>query len=230
MSSPPEFDKFASKYSSDIEKSLAVFGQSHDYYTQRKAEVLNAMFGAGGLDAGAARVLDVGCGVGLVHPYLTAGMLHGVDVSEESLAVARGANPGVDYRHYDGGKLPYASGSFDFAFAICVLHHVPTEFWPSFAAEMARVVKPNGKVIVIEHNPLNPATQWVVNTCPLDENAVLLTQWKLKRLMRAAGLVDLKVQHILFTPFSGALFRSVDRLFAKVPLGAQYVFTGTVAT
>ncbi len=43
------------------------------------------------------KVLDVGCGVGLVHRYLSGkvGSLHGTDVSGESLAVAGKANPGV---------------------------------------------------------------------------------------------------------------------------------------
>ena len=53
-------------------------------------------------------MLDIGCGVGLVHPLIvgSVGELHGFDVSEDSIAVARRDNPGVSYRSSEPGPLP----------------------------------------------------------------------------------------------------------------------------
>jgi ubiquinone/menaquinone biosynthesis C-methylase UbiE len=166
----------------------------------------------------------------MVHRYIagSVGELHGADVSGASIEIARQNNPTVRYKTYDGGILPYADASFDCAFAICVLHHVPVDQWPAFLKNMRRVVKPGGLVLLIEHNPLNPATQWVVRTCPFDANAVLLRSWTLRRLMNSCGIVDLWVRYVLFTPFAGKVFRLLDRLLWAIPFGAQYVMGGRV--
>ena len=130
-----EFDQYALNYSKDIEDTLGVFGKGHDFYVRSKAEILNGLFRSIETDNGGIKVLDVGCGVGLVHPLIVGSVdeLHGVDVSEDSIDVARRDNVGVSYKSYQGGSLPYEDDSFDCAYAICVLHHVPVAEWPSFA-------------------------------------------------------------------------------------------------
>lgn len=225
-----EFDKYASTYSAEIDASLGKFGTDHDFFVRHKAAVLGERFTALGAGGEGPKVLDVGCGVGLVHAHLAPKVreLHGVEVSEASLEEARARNPGVVYQAYNGDILPYADGEFDAAYAINVMHHVPVESWPAFARELARVVRPGGLVIIIEHNPLNPATQWIVRTCPLDENAVLVAPWKLAALMRAAGVAERKIEFVLTTPFEAPVFRAIDRVLGWAPLGAQYVMTGRV--
>jgi ubiquinone/menaquinone biosynthesis C-methylase UbiE len=108
------------------------------------------------------------------------------------------------------------------------MHHVPPEQWPAFMKEAARVVRPGGQVIVIEHNPLNPATVWAVKRAPMDENAVLLGAGKVRGLMAQAGLRAQATRYFLFTPFSGSLFRKIDGLLGAVPLGTQYMIGGSV--
>jgi len=88
---------------------------------------------------------------------------------------------------------------------------------------MARVVKPGGIVVFIEHNPYNPATRWVVNNCPIDKDAVLVKPSRLGELMADAGASATDVNYVLFTPFEGKAFRRVDDILARLPLGAQYV-------
>jgi len=142
--------------------------------------------------------------------------------------VARKENPGVAYETYDGHVLPYPDESFDCAFAICVLHHVPVPQWLEFIAEMRRVVRPGGLVLLIEHNPLNPATQFVVWNAEMDENAVLVWPRKLRALMKSVGLAPPWTRHVLFTPFDGRFFRKLDRLLGRIPLGTQYVMGARV--
>jgi ubiquinone/menaquinone biosynthesis C-methylase UbiE len=220
-----EFDQYARNYSQDIEQTLGVFGKGHDFYVRSKADILNNLFGSLGRDGRGIKVLDVGCGVGLVHPLIvgSVGELHGFDVSEDSIEVARRDNPGVSYRSSEPGPLPYEDHSFDCAYAICVLHHVPVEHWASFTREMARVVRPGGIVVFIEHNPFNPATRWVVNNCPIDKDAVLVKPSRLGQLMADAGAGATDVNYVLFTPFEGKAFRRLDDVLSRVPLGAQYV-------
>ncbi len=226
-----EFDSYARTYQATIEKSTSVFGQKHAFFVRDKVErLLGAFSEVGRLEE--LKVLDVGCGIGLGHDVIAqaVGELHGVDVSRESLDMAVRDNPNVSYKAYKGDRLPYEDGIFDCAYAICVLHHVPKQQWSAFMEEMVRVIRPGGQLVVIEHNPLNPATQWVVRTCDLDKDANLLSSWRLRRLFIDAGVCVPRVRYTLFTPFAPEFFRALDRGLSRIPLGAQYIVTGRKAT
>jgi ubiquinone/menaquinone biosynthesis C-methylase UbiE len=178
------------------------------------------------------RVLDIGCGIGLGHEVLSQkfGKLCGVDTSRESLKLAGQHNRKVDYKAYSGTKLPYKTDSFDAAYAICVLHHVPRMEWQNFVKEMLRVVRPGGMVAIIEHNPLHPGTQWIVRTIDLDKDAILLFPWKSRNLLKKGNAAELVTKYTLFTPFSGRFFRRLDQILSRIPLGAQYIVTARKVT
>jgi len=233
-----EFDAYRDTYSDDIDKSLAFSGQAQDFFTRVKAEciveILQKHFKSDAKNP--VKLLDVGCGHGLIHPHLLESAkaqnyplsLTGIDVAASVVELAKKENPSIAYDTYDGITLPYADNSFDFAFAICVMHHVPPAQWQDFLKEMNRVVKPGGIVSIFEHNPLNPVTVHIVNNCPLDENAVLLRASKLEALYKGAGLNDISKNYILFTPIAAKLFRKLDKMLSWLPLGAQYYMLGHV--
>jgi len=179
-------------------------------------------------EIGKLDVLDVGCGVGNYHALIgeTVGSLSGCDLSAGCLDQARGRNPAVDYRHYDGGRLPFDDASFDAATTICVMHHVPPAQWPAFAAEMKRVLRPGGLAVVFEHNPLNPLTRRVVSNCEFDADAVLLRQGRTRDLLGGAGFRDIRSRAILSLPSVGPLSRRLDLMLGRLSLGAQYFVRG----
>ncbi len=233
MNSVQEFDHHKKTYRSDIDKAISFSGQSHDFFTRVKAEYLLNLFrefrqveASSPARRTPLNVLDIGCGHGHIHPYLTrsdvALKLFGTDVASTVVEEACLMNPSVIYQSYDGEHLPYEDRSFDVAFTIAVMHHVPPARWPAFLKEMRRVVRPGGMIVVFEHNPINPLTQWVVRTCPIDENAVMLSSRRLSRLVTQAQFVDIAKRYILFTPFDGATYRKFDNLIGWLPLGAQY--------
>jgi SAM-dependent methyltransferase len=223
-----KFDRYEESYREEVERSIAFAGVGIDVFTEAKAVALLRLVRNRLGDPAEVRALDVGCGPGETDAYLVPELaeLHGVDVSSGVLDAARKRNPGVSYRVYEGDRLPYDDGAFDVAFAICVIHHVQPDRWQPFAAELARVVRPGGLAVLVEHNPLNPLTRLAVTRCAFDDDAVLLGAGTARRLLREAGLVRVESRYIVFLPFRSPLLRRLDHALGRVPLGAQYLCVG----
>jgi SAM-dependent methyltransferase len=104
----------------------------------------------------AARVLDVGCGLGdsavLIAGHLDGGEVVGVDQSEPLLAEARAraaaAGASVEFVPGDAAALPFDDASFSAAVTERTLQHVASP--AEVIAEMARVVRPGGVVLAVE--------------------------------------------------------------------------------
>jgi len=224
----PEFNEYASNYEAVINDYVGVFGQPQEFYTRAKADHLRHILDAKG-GTKTLEVLDIGCGHGLIHPYLRdAGCrLTGIDVAENAIEMARQRNPHVHYDVYDGSRLPYPDETFDVLFTIGVMHHVAVDQRDTFVSEARRVLRPGGTFVVFEHNKLNPLVQWIVARIPFDRNAVLLTGWRAQNLVRKAGFREIDCRYILFFPFEAALLRRVEGYLGWLPLGAQYCVTAT---
>lgn len=223
-----EFDAYGSSYEDTVNNALSFSGLKVDFFTRVKAAYLLDVLRRNLADASDARVLDIGCGVGVYHDLVSpaVGNLDGVDVSAACVERAASAHPDVNYCVYEGETLPYEDASFDAAFTICVMHHVPTAQWEQFSAEMARILRPGGIGVVFEHNPRNPLTLKVVDRCPFDADAVLLRAPRTKALLSGAGFSDVKAQFILNVPAANGALRALDRLFSPIGIGAQYFVTG----
>lgn len=226
---PSEFDAYSKSYDEAVNSSIGFSGLKVDFFTRVKAQYIKGLIADQFGDAKGVRVLDVGCGVGNYHPYLIEDVasVSGVDVSAACIQTARERNVGVDYSVYDGQRLPYDDASFDFAYTICVMHHVPPAQWPAFAAELRRVVKPGGMAAVFEHNPYNPLTRRAVSSCEFDKDAVLLTARQVDGLLRGAGFKDATRRYILTVPPFNDLLMGLDRALSRLPLGGQFYVTAS---
>lgn len=226
------FDSYRSSYGEVVEGSIRFSGLKHDFFLRAKADLLRRLVIERGLqqDGLGVRALDVGCGVGSLHPYLEGAFesLNGCDVSEESILRATHDNAHVAYRTCISPGLPYDDDAFDLAFASCVLHHVPPGSWLAFFREMRRVVRPGGVACIIEHNPYNPLTRLAVFRCPFDQDAVLLNPAKVASLYKATGFGELRSEHFLLLPSARPFARKVERSLASLPLGAQYACSARV--
>jgi len=221
---PDIFDNHADSYSEDIDQILGKYGANHDFFTQHKAWLIENLLRSRGLEIEKLKIVDVGCGVGKIHQYLDGkfAKIAGADVSKTSLDVAKETYKNIDYRWYDGHKLPFDDNVFDLSLAICVFHHVPPEQWVELAREMLRVLRPDGISLIIEHNPYNPLTQRIVSTCDLDKDAILLRPSKLRSIFEAAGGKNIKSRTILSVPPKSKLLKKIDGALGILPLGAQY--------
>lgn len=223
-----DFDSFGTSYEVELNRAISFAGRDSTVFIEAKARALSAVAEERLGDLHTASALDVGCGIGSIHRSLAPrfSKFHAVDVSAPLLDVARSANPDVEYQFYDGLELPFESNTFDFAFAICVLHHVPPEQWDRFTGEMARVVRPDGLVAIVEHNPVNPLTRLVTMRCAFDEEIELVRRRRLERLMRQAPVDDIASRYILFSPWRPAVIEKVESRLGRLPLGAQYITYG----
>jgi SAM-dependent methyltransferase len=217
------FDEHAQDYRGSVERSIAFAKVDHTHVTARKVDHLLGLCSKLVGRPADLHLLDVGCGVGVTDAMIVenVGRLDGIDISAESVARAAARNPSANYTSFDGSTFPLEDESVDVAFAICVLHHVPPHERQRFALELRRVVKPGGVVAVFEHNPLNPMTRIAVSRCELDEDAVLSRRGRTTRLLENAGLRVESSSYILFTR-SQRWAERTDRMFGRVPAGAQY--------
>jgi SAM-dependent methyltransferase len=220
-----DFNESKDDYRATIDEGISFIGADHDFFIVTKGDMINELIADRLPTVSRARILDVGCGHGYVHPKLVeAGhQVTGVEIAEQVIEVARKANAKVDYRTYDGTSLPFPDSTFDVAIAMCVMHHVPPSKWGVFVREMRRVVRPGGFIAVFEHNPINPLTQYVVASSKLDVGVKLVRRRRLVQLFRAAGISKVRSAYIFFTPFGHRLFRWLDKKLAWMPLGAQYL-------
>lgn len=109
-----------------------------------RAKVLSLVGEARGAD-----ILDVGCGTGhMSQPLARGNRVVGVDLSAEMLRFAR--NKGLAAVRAPAEALPFRSASFDVVLATSVIQLIPDG--RLFAAELVRVAKPDGRVVLTTIN------------------------------------------------------------------------------
>lgn len=157
-----------------------------------------------------ARVLDVGCGTGVLLPALAElvgsdGKVVGLDHSPDLLAMARdriraaGCEAVVELVEGDAARLPFESGAFDAAHVERVLIHVPD---PDAAIrEMRRVVRSGGWVVAAEpdnagvrvDHPADPEGMALLSAFQAGQMKNAAMGLELKRRFSIAGLVELEI-------------------------------------
>ena len=106
----------------------------------------------GGGDVPALRVLEYGCGVGRLMVPLSRsfGEIRGIDISDEMVRIGRERGAGRADLHFhvlEDGKLPFPDGSFDLVYSLHVFQHMPRPALRAILPELARVLRPNGRLV-----------------------------------------------------------------------------------
>jgi SAM-dependent methyltransferase len=152
----------------DTAWALALFRRS--VLKQRKLAEIASMLGP----TDGLRCLDLGSDNGVVSLLLrrAGGRWASADMTEESVVSIREL-VGTDVHHVDGRRLPFADAEFDRVVVVDMLEHVDDD--RAFAEELARVLKPGGRL--------------VVNTPHLQDTA-------LRRLRHRLGQTDERHGHV----------------------------------
>ncbi len=111
-------------------------------------------------------ILDVGCGTGLhldlYRKYHCT--LYGIDPSPSMLDIAKQRlGDTTTLRLGDASDMPYQDGAFDLVIAMLALHEMNPVTRSSVLHEMKRVLKPGGRMLLIDFHPgpIRPLQGWV---------------------------------------------------------------------
>lgn len=135
------------------------------------------------------RLLDIGCGVGLLlrEAAERGAWVAGVDTAEELLEVARWALPDADLQVGRLEALPHDNGRFDVATACNALRYADDQL--AALAELVRVVRPGGRVAIGDWaDPVGSLTRDFISRLGVtDLSATLESQLRVAGLDRLDG-------------------------------------------
>ncbi len=225
-----EFDEVAADYRAQHAHSTGVSEDALDYFASYKIEYVQQLWAQRGRSP--AVIMDFGAGIGNalapMHAAFPEAELIALDVSRASLdLVDAQAIPQVTTLAYDGLSVPLPDASIDCVFIACVFHHIPAEHHVRLLRELRRVLRPDGMLVLFEHNPLNPLTRLAVARCEFDRDAVLIGAGEMHRRLKAGGFARTERRFCLFFPPVLAVLRPLERFLGWLPLGAQYHLVGS---
>jgi SAM-dependent methyltransferase len=157
-----------------------------NYLEQRDVRALLALVcRPGGHDA----ACDIGCGFGRLTPVLTEFARSVVAFEREAglLQIGRTLQPHIDFRDVDSlAKLPGEAAAFDITLVFTVLQHIPEPAVRDVIAEIQRVSKPDGALLLCEEtettleagDPLQAELGYTRGRS-VDEYAAWLAPWRL---------------------------------------------------
>jgi ubiquinone/menaquinone biosynthesis C-methylase UbiE len=101
-------------------------------------------------------ILEIGSGTGRWAQELLrsgfAGTYYGIDFNPKAVRLSQDKNlPNCHFLTMDGRSLGFDSNVFDCALSITAIQHIPNLGWRDAVNEMVRVVKPSGKIALIEN-------------------------------------------------------------------------------
>ena len=105
------------------------------------------------------RVLDVGCGTGyftmrLAVAAMPGGAVTGIDPSESMVEYGRArAAADIAFEVATAQELPFGDGTFDVVASSMTIHHIPVGARPAALAEMYRVLRPGGRLLIADERP-----------------------------------------------------------------------------
>lgn len=148
--------------------------------------------------------LDLGSGTGLLAERVAAAG-YGVvalDPSRGMLGQLRRRRPGFPAVVANGVALPFPDATFGLTYCVAVMHHVAEpDAVRRTLAEMARVTRPGGRVIVWDHNPRNPYWPLLMRRVPQDTGAErLIPEAEIVGGLAAAGARSVRSAQLGLVP------------------------------
>jgi SAM-dependent methyltransferase len=223
MNEQPTFDQYADDYDASLAAALELSGEDRMFYAKGRVEWLRRCLR--GLRLTPKRALDYGCGVGTTSPLLynefKLAQTFGVDVSPRSIELAR-ANQASDQCSFFLMNDYKPDATLDLAYCNGVFHHIPIDQRLNAAKYIHNALRPGGIFALWENFAMNPGTRYVMSHCVFDKDAITLTPRESRELLELAGFEILRTDFAFIFPRFLKFLRPLEKLLAKLPLGAQY--------
>ena len=182
----PMFDRIARFYDADI---IQRFG-----YKPPQDEVVAEL-----RRAGSRRILDVGCGTGILASRLQQALhpevVYGIDASEGMLAQARARSAAVDWRQGFAEELPLPESAVDAVVSTTAFHFFDR---PKALAEFYRVLAPGGRAVVVT---TLARTRLVSQLSRIGNLSQAPTREEMRESFERAGFESVG-QHMVHRPFN----------------------------
>ena len=213
-----DFDKYADNYDNILRNKLSFFERDHTWFAEEKVIIVH-----NNIKSDPEKILEFGCGIGRNIKYLRkhfpSAAIAGCDVSEKSLEVAYKKNPEVEFFSLNKGCV---LDKYDLVLIANVLHHVTPLARIKLLKRIYNLLKDDGRIFVFEHNPYNPVTRLIVNTCELDKDAILVGPKEIENLLKESNFEIRKFNYILFFPPFLKWLKTMEKYLVNFPLGGQY--------
>jgi SAM-dependent methyltransferase len=189
------FDEIADVYSRQLTPHV------RDLLVTRKTDLIAQRLRDAGISGG--RGLDVGCGMGAHARALAAHGQRTVGIEPSVKSVIRAHQAGTNVAAGSATALPFGDGTFDFVYAIGVMHHLPGAAARAQAsAEIVRVLRPGGRLLLHETNPLNPLFRFYMGYVfpmvrRIDEGT---EEWLDPRRLDVPGMTRDRIDFMTFLP------------------------------
>jgi SAM-dependent methyltransferase len=184
---PGEFTSLQKRYWSDVDEAHYRWQTSGPYIAATEMRLLSAV----DLPPG-QRFLEIGCGEGAnlhhITARATAASIFAVDFSYAKVRFASKATK-AKAASADATELPFRDRSFDAVLIRDLLHHVADR--RAVLAEAVRVLRPGGRLTVIEPNGRNPIVAAMALAISAERGMLSSTLERVARELQDAGVVDL---------------------------------------
>ena len=224
---PDSFDSYSKNYNELVNDAIRQTGYDADNLVAAKLHKIRSLFPS--LSEKPFRMLDFGCGVGnlfgQVADFFPTASYTGVDPSKDSIEKARSRFQGKgNFQEHDSQK--WSAVKYDLIFSAGVFHHIPHIEHAGLIDKLSSLLTQGGRLVIWEHNPLNPVTQKIVKDCVFDEDAILIPSRNLKNQFTRVSLSNVQVIYTTFFPKFLSMLNFMDPYLGWLPLGGQYLVTG----
>ena len=137
MSALKKWNEFSMNYDTEFWNKYADENESR-YNEEFSKYVTNLVSSLPGVQS----VLELGCGTGIdLRLFPDSFELHGIDLNEHALEIAREKVSNVNFQKGDIAKLPFEDSSIDFVFTHGLMNYLDDDILKKGISEMFRVSK-----------------------------------------------------------------------------------------
>jgi SAM-dependent methyltransferase len=220
------FDQYSDNYHQSLNETLSISGENTTFFAFERVKWMKYKIDKLLPDFAINSLIDFGCGTGDTLPILDhvfhPDKLLGIDISEECITVARNNNQTSKISFYCSSMVP-EDIKYELVYCNGVFHHIPIEERDKAANTIYNSLSSNGILAFWENNLWNPGARYIMHKCPFDENAIVISTFKAKQMLKQNGFKIIDISFCFIFPKSLNFLRFSEKALSSFPFGAQYL-------